>query len=141
MAIVENGKEITFEYTLTVDGEVMDSSKESEPLNYTHGDGKLIPGLTKRMEGMELGEEREIEVPSEEGYGPVKEQAFQEVLRTKLPENVKPEIGMVLQAQRPDGTAIPVKVSGIKDDSVIIDMNHPLAGKDLLFKIKVIEIA
>ena len=137
---IEKGKTIAFEYTLTVDGEEMDSSKGRGPLEYTHGDDSLIPGLTRRMEGMEEGEERKIEVPKEEAYGPVNPEALKEIPRDKLPQEIKIEIGTMLEAQGKDGMTFPVKVTGIKDDSVTVDFNHPLAGKSLTFVVKVVSI-
>ena len=138
---IEKGKKIAFEYTLTVEGEEVDSSKGKEPLEYTHGDNSLIPGLTKRMEGMEEGEERKIEVPPEEGYGLVNPEAFKEIPKDHLPPDIKIQVGTLLQAQRPDGSVFPVKISGLKDDSVMVDFNHPLAGKELTFDVKVVSIS
>ena len=141
MGKIEKGKKISFDYTLTVDGEVVDTSEGKKPLEYTHGDDSLIPGLTRRMEGMKEGEQRKIEVPPEEGYGIVNEKAVQEIPRTQVPKDVQPKVGMILQAQRPDGSSFPVKITGVKDDSVVIDLNHPLAGKDLFFNVKVVSIS
>jgi len=138
---IENGKKVAFEYKLTVDGEVVDSSEGKEPLKYTHGDASLIQGLTSRMEGMEEGEKRKIEVPSKEGYGNVNPAAFQEVPKAELPSNVEPKVGTVLQAQRTDGTSFPVKITEVKENTVIIDCNHPLAGKTLTFDVKIVSIS
>jgi len=140
MTQIEKGKKIAFEYTLTVEGKVVDSSDGKEPLKYTHGDNSLIPGLTKRMEGMKEGEERKIEVPPEEGYGLVSKEAFQEVPREQVPSNVEPTAGMILQAQRPDGSTFPVKITEVTDNTVKIDLNHPLAGKNLNFDVKVVSV-
>ena len=138
---IKEGKKIAFEYTLTVDGEVVDTSKGKEPLEYTHGDASLIPGLTSRMEGMKEGEEKKIPVPAAEGYGLVNPEAFQKVPKAQMPADMNPEAGMMLQAQRPDGSVLPVKISEVNDDSVVIDFNHPLAGKDLTFDVKVVSIS
>jgi peptidylprolyl isomerase len=138
---IEKGKTVAFEYTLTVDGELVDTSKGKEPLKYTHGDASLIPGLTSRMEGMKEGEEKQIDVPAEEGYGPVNPEALQQVPRTQLPEDITPEAGMVLQAQKPDGSVLPVKIAEVTEEAVVMDFNHPLAGKDLKFDVKVISIS
>lgn len=141
MATIENGKKISFDYTLTVDGEEMDTSKGKQPLEYTHGDKSLIPGLTSRMEGMEEGEERKIEVPAEEGYGMVNPEAFKEIPRSQMPKDTEPQAGMILQGQTAEGQTVPVKITEVKDDTVVIDMNHPLAGKSLVFDIKVNSIS
>lgn len=138
---IEQGKNISFDYTLTVEGEVVDTSEGREPLKYTHGDASLIPGLTSRMEGMKEGEEKKIDVPAEEGYGLVNPEAFQKVPRTQMPSDMKPEPGMMLQAQRPDGSVLPVKIAEVTDDVVTIDFNHPLAGKNLTFDVKVVSIS
>jgi FKBP-type peptidyl-prolyl cis-trans isomerase 2 len=138
---IEKGKKISFEYTLTVDGEVVDTSEGQQPLEYTHGDDSILPGLTSRMEGMEVGEERKIEVPAEEGYGMVNPEAFQETPKEQLPPDVEPKVGTILQAQRQDGSAFPVKITEVKESTVVIDCNHPLAGKTLTFDIKIVSIA
>lgn len=138
---VKNGKKISFDYTLTVDGGVVDTSSGKKPLEYTHGDNSLIPGLTRRMEGMEEGEQRKIEVPAEEGYGPVSKEAFREVPKSQLPQDIDLDPGMMLQAQRPDGSVLPVKIHEVKEGSVVIDLNHPLAGKNLDFDVKIVSIS
>jgi FKBP-type peptidyl-prolyl cis-trans isomerase 2 len=141
MAAIEKGKKISFDYSLTVDGEVIDSSKGKKPLEYVHGEGKLISGLTKRMEGMEAGEEREIEVPAEEGYGLPDPKAFRKTPRKDFPEEIELKPGTMLSAQKPDGSVLPVKVMEVEEDFVVIDLNHPLAGKDLFFKVKVVAVS
>ena len=138
---IKEGKKVSFDYTLTVEGEVVDTSKGRKPLEYTHGDSSLIPGLTSRMAGMKEGEERKIEVPSEEGYGLVSQEAFQEVPKTQLPKDITLNPGMMLEAQRPDGSVLPVKIAEVKDAAVVIDLNHPLAGKNLVFDVKVVSVS
>jgi FKBP-type peptidyl-prolyl cis-trans isomerase 2 len=138
---IEKGKKVAFDYTLTVEGDVVDTSKGKKPLEYTHGDSSLIPGLTSRMEGMKAGEERKIEVPSKEGYGLVNQKAFQEVPKTQLPKDINLNPGMMLEAQRPDGSVLPVKIAEVKDSSVVVDLNHPLAGKDLIFEVKIVSVS
>ncbi|MDD4956810.1 MAG: peptidylprolyl isomerase [Candidatus Omnitrophica bacterium] len=137
---VEKGRTVTFDYTLTVDGEVVDTSRGKEPLEYVQGESGLIPGLTKRMEGMRTGEERKITVPSAEAYGEIRGEAFREIPRSRLPEGMEPAAGIMLQAEQQDGGVVPVRISEVRDDVVVIDFNHPLAGKDLLFEVKIVSV-
>ena len=137
---VQQGKEVTVEYTLTVDEEVVDSSEQGQPLKYTHGEGKLLSGLSQGLEGMKEGEQKEITIQPEEAYGQVNPQAVREIPRSNLPQGVEPKVGMVLQAQSPDGRTIPVMIKEVKEDTLVIDFNHPLAGKELHFDVKVTEV-
>ncbi|MBU1084552.1 MAG: peptidylprolyl isomerase [Candidatus Omnitrophota bacterium] len=137
---VRSGKNVSFDYTLTVDGKVVDSSEGIGPLEYVHGEGGIIPGLSKELEGMSVNEEKTVTVKPEEAYGPVDPEAFQEVPKGNFPEGIKLEPGTVMQAQAPNGQVMMVKISEIKEDIVIVDFNHPFAGKDLLFDVKIVSI-
>lgn len=136
---IQKGSQVSFDYTLTVDGEVVDSSEGRGPLQYTHGGRQIIPGLSKQLEGMHVGEEKKVEVLPEEAYGRVNPEAIQEVPRSTLPAEIKPEVGMMLQVSNPQGTA-PVRVAELKEDSIVLDFNHPLAGKTLTFQVKIVSI-
>jgi peptidylprolyl isomerase len=138
--VIENGKKVTFNYTLTVDNEVVDDSEKRGPLTYVHGEGKIIPGLAKRMTGMQIGEERNIEVPPEEAYGVTNPEAVREIPKTSLPDTIELQAGVMLQMQTPEGQPVPVTISEVKEDTVVLDLNHPLAGKILVFHIAVISI-
>jgi len=138
--MIENGRKVSFEYTLTVDGEIVDSSEGHEPFTYTHGEKSIIPGLASQMEGLKEGDERTIIVGPEDAYGVIDEAAFQEVPKTQLPQGVDLEIGTQLQAASPDGNVIVVRVAEVRDASVILDFNHPLAGKTLEFQVKILSI-
>lgn len=138
--VIQTGAEVAFDYTLTDDGgKVIDSSKGKEPMNYTHGKGQIIPGLEKEMAGMVVGAEKKVTVKPEDAYGPVNPQAFQEVPKDKLPPDAL-KVGIVLTAQGPQGQAVPVRVHEIKANTVIMDFNHPLAGKTLSFDIKITDV-
>ncbi|UCC95702.1 MAG: peptidylprolyl isomerase [Candidatus Omnitrophota bacterium] len=137
---IQKGSKVSFDYKLTVDGQTVDSSEEKGPLEYIHGEGQIIPGLAKQLEGLGTGDERVIQVSPEEGYGLVDSRAFQEVPKTSLPEGLDPKVGMYLRAQGPDGQALPVKITEIKESSIIIDLNHPLAGKTLTFEVKIVSV-
>ncbi|HEX2932609.1 MAG TPA: peptidylprolyl isomerase [Candidatus Binatia bacterium] len=139
-AIIETGCDVSFDYTLTDEsGAVIDSSKGKQPMHYVHGQGQIIPGLEKELAGMAVGAEKKVTVKPEEGYGPVDPRAFREVPKDKLPADAL-KVGTMLMAQGAGGKGVPVRVHEIKEQTVIMDFNHPLAGKTLLFDIKVTEI-
>lgn len=137
--MIESGKKVKLHYTLTVEGEVIDSSTGEETFEYTHGVGQIIPGLEKQLEGLEVGDERDIAIPPQDAYGFEDPEAFVEVQRTELPEgDVFP--GMQFVVTREDGSRLPVTVVEMKENTVILNLNHPLAGKELHFKIEIVEI-
>ena len=138
--VIHKASQVTFDYVLTVDGKVIDSSKNRGPLEYTQGDRKLIPGLTRQLEGMKAGEEKTIEVKPEEGYGYPLQAAFKEVPLSSLPKGTKPAVGMVLQGTGKDGRTFPARIVEVKKNTMIVDINHPLAGKTLLFNIKIVSV-
>lgn len=137
---VEQGRQVSFEYTLTVDGNVLDTSQGREPLEYTHGEGKIIPGLSRQLEGMAVGEEKAIDIAPSEAYGEADPKAVQDVPKAQLPKEITPQAGMTLKVQTPDGVFMPVKITEVKENSVLIDFNHPLAGKTLHFDVKIVSI-
>ena len=137
---IHNGSRVSFDYTLTVDGAVADSSEQRGPLEYTQGDGKLIPGLARQLEGMRAGEEKTIIVPAQEAYGDFDPEALKEVPLSSLPPDIKPEVGASLQAKNPQGNVYKVRIAEIKKNSAVIDFNHPLAGKTLTFKVKIVSV-
>ena len=137
---IEPGKKVKFHYTLTVDEHVVQTSEGHSPLAYTHGSGEIIPGLSDELEGMNEGEEKSVLVSAENAYGKVNPDAFREFPRSSLPEGLEPKKDMMLQAHSPEGKEILVRISDVRKDSIIIDMNHPLAGKDLKFDVKVVSV-
>jgi FKBP-type peptidyl-prolyl cis-trans isomerase SlyD len=139
-ATVQPGSEVSFDYTLTDDsGKIVDSSKGKEPMHYVHGKGQIIPGLEKELAGMAVGNEKKITVKPEDAYGPVDPAAFKEVPKDQLPPEAL-KVGMMLMAQSPSGPGVPVRVHEIKDSTVIMDFNHPLAGKTLSFDVKITDV-
>ena len=137
---IHNGSKVAFEYTLTVDGKVFDSSIDRGPLEYTQGDGKLIPGLTGKLEGMKAGEEKTVEVAPQDGYGMPDPAAIKTVPLSTFPVGMDIKPGMMLQGQNSLGQTIPAKVVEVKKDSIVVDLNHPLAGKTLTFKVKIVSV-
>jgi FKBP-type peptidyl-prolyl cis-trans isomerase 2 len=139
-AVIAAGKKVKFDYSLTVDSQVVETTKGKQPLEYTPGQNQLIPGLEKQMAGMKAGEEKSIIVKPEDGYGLVLKDAFREFDKTKLPKDVVPQVGMMLELKDQDGNSFPAVISEVKDKTVILDFNHPLAGKELKFDVKVVSI-
>ena len=141
MAVKEGDKvKIDYEGKLE-DGSVFDSSaKHGAPLEVEVGAHQVIPGFEKALIGMEKGEEKEITLKPEEAYGEHKPQLMQKVPKEKLPKEPEPKAGMMLVLGTPDGKQMPAKIAEIGDTDVTIDINHPLAGKTLIFKIKIVEI-
>ncbi|WKD87007.1 FKBP-type peptidyl-prolyl cis-trans isomerase SlyD [Polaribacter huanghezhanensis] len=121
-------------------GQIFDSSEGKEPLEFTLGQGQLIPGFEKGVIDMKLNEKKTITVAKEEAYGEIHDHLKQEVKRTELPQDLAPEVGMGLVSKSPDGQEMNLRVVEVKDESIVIDGNHPLAGKDLIFDIEVVAI-
>jgi peptidylprolyl isomerase len=137
----QSGDTVTVHYKgLLKDGTVFDSSENREPLNFKIGEGKLIPGFEKAVVGLAPGETVKAEVPPEEGYGPHREEMVLAVEREQLPEDLDPSVGQQLQMQQQDGKSMIVTVAEVSNESVTLDANHPLAGKELVFEIELVAI-
>ena len=132
---------VSMEYTLTSEGKVVDSTDGKEPFHYIHGQRQIIPGLERQLVGLHVGESKDVTVKPEEGYGAVDPAAVVEIKKEQLPKDVTPSVGMVLQGVNPDGQHFRARISEVKDQSVLLDLNHPLAGKTLVFKVKITDIA
>ncbi|QOD61889.1 peptidylprolyl isomerase [Polaribacter haliotis] len=122
------------------DGQIFDSSEGKEPLEFTLGQGQLIPGFEKGLIDMKLHEKKTVTVSKEEAYGEINGDLIQEVKKTELPEDMTPEVGMGLVSKTPDGQELNLMVVEVKEESIVIDGNHPLAGKELIFDLEVVEI-
>ena len=140
-ATVQDHMTVGLEYTLTVDGAVVDTTKERGPFHYIHGQGQMIPGLERELTGLHVGDSKEVAVSPADGYGEVDPAAFVEVPKAQLPKDMTPTVGMILRGVNPDGKNFRAKINEIKDTSVVLDLNHPLAGKTLNFQVKVTDIA
>jgi peptidylprolyl isomerase len=138
---VKKGDKVKLHYTGRLkDGKVFDSSKDREPIQFEAGSGEIIPGLDEAIIGMEPGEKKDISVASDNAYGNYDKKLLIDIPKDKLPEDVKPEKGAVLNLVDKQGRSIPSKVTEIKENSIQVDANHPLAGKDLDFEIELVEI-
>lgn len=137
--MIENGKVVSVHYVgKFTDGEVFDSSEGREPLQFQVGSGQLIPGFESAIIGKVVGDKVTANIAPEEGYGLVREDLIVSVPLDKMPGDV--EVGQALEAQGDNGQSAQVFVKEVNEDSVVIDGNHPLAGKDLVFEIEVVEI-
>ena len=140
MKKVQNGDTVTVNYTgRLVDGTVFDSSLNEgrEPLNVTLGQGALIPGFENGLIDMEVGEKKTVEIESENAYGNIINELVHEVTKDRVPEGV--EVGAVLQTVTPQGP-MNFRVIEVKDDVVVLDGNHPLAGKKLIFDLELVSL-
>ena len=136
--VVKDGMLVTLDYTLkTPDGKLLETSKGSQPLKYIHGKKMMIPGLDRELTGMKIGAEKHITIKPEDGYGKLNPNAVQEVPKEKVPPNAL-KVGAVLVGTNKDGS--PMTVREIKEKTVVMDLNHPLAGKTLVFDVKVIDV-
>jgi len=142
---IEEGKKVTLEYELCVeDGEVIEvveSSTDTGPLEYLHGGGRMLPGLEKRIEGLTVGDEKEGVIPSGEAYGSENALPVKKIARAEFPKDVAPEPGTEFEAHDAGGNPVTFVVVEATDRDVTIRFSHPLAGKDIRFKVKVLHIA
>ncbi len=128
-------------YTCTTDeGLVFSSKDQDKPLKFIVGKGNLLQPIEEGVVGMELNETKVINIPHQEAYGEVYKELIQEVDKELLPENVEVKVGLQLTSTQEDGSEIHFRVTKVMDNSVMVDGNHPLAGKDLEFAIELVEI-
>ena len=141
MTQAQQGNTVRVHYTGRLDdGSVFDSSEGGEPLEFTIGQGQMIPGFEQGVVGMELGESRTVTIAADQAYGVYQPQGVIEVDRSEIPPTIQLEVGLQLQATGPDGRPAQLTVIELSEDKVKMDGNHPLAGKDLTFEIEVIGI-
>ena len=142
MPEAKNGDTVRVHYTGKLDdGTVFDSSKQrEEPLEFTLGEMQVIPGFENAVVGMNVGDAKDINIPSADAYGPHSPEMVQELPRNEFPPDLEISLGQTLQLRQGDGKEFLVLVTGLTDDTVTLDANHPLAGKDLNFEIELVEI-
>ena len=140
---VEKGNKVKVEYEGKFeDGTVFDSSeKHGRPLEFEAGAGMVVPGFDAAVIGMEKDEEKEFKIEPKDAYGELNPEAFRKVPREQIPTDAEIKPGMMLGVQMPNGQQMPVKVSEVSDTEITLDLNHPLAGKTLNFKIKIVDIS
>jgi FKBP-type peptidyl-prolyl cis-trans isomerase 2 len=138
--VIQDGSTVTIEYSLTVDGQVVDSSQGRGPLSYKQGQQMIIPGLEKALAGMKPGERKSVTVEPKDGYGDVDPNAEQKIPRTMIPQDTVPEAGMMLVMTTQNGQQVPVKIKAVDAENVTVDLNHPLAGKTLNFDVTIVKV-
>lgn len=139
-ATVEAGKRISIEYTLTLnDGSVVDTNVGKEPLVYTQGEHQLLPAVEQALQGLHVNDSKQLTLSSDQAYGSVDPSAFTEVDLDLIPADGR-YVGAVLQLQNEAGHSRPARVAELKDETAVLDLNHPLAGKALNFDIRILGI-
>lgn len=141
MPEAKQGDTVTIHYTGRLDdGTVFDSSKNGDPLSFTLGEGKVIPGFENAVEGMAQGDTKTTTIPSEEAYGPRRDELVLQVPREQVPDEIDPKPGERLRMQSADGNTFDVVVAEAREDSLVLDANHPLAGRDLTFDLELVDV-
>ena len=141
MSQVKENNTVKVHYTgKLADGQVFDTSEGKEPIEFVLGQGQLIPGFEQGLIDMKVNEKKTITIAKEEAYGEVNDQLIQEIDRANLPQDMEPKVGMGLVSKSPEGQEMNLMIIEVKDESVVIDGNHPLAGRDLVFDLEVVEI-
>jgi FKBP-type peptidyl-prolyl cis-trans isomerase 2 len=141
MQQVQQGDKVKVHYhgKLT-DGTTFDSSEGREPLEFEVGTGAVIPGFDNGVKGMVIGDKKTVNIPAEEAYGPKVDELVMDFPKERFPEDMEPEVGMQLMMNNGSGQQFPVTIVGVKDDTITLDANHQLAGKDLVFDIELVDI-
>lgn len=139
--MIENGKYVQLQYTGTFDNdEVFDTNVGLDPLEFQVGSGAIISGLDRAVVDMKIDDEKDITVKPEDGYGEYNDAFLLTVPRQEMQASFPPEPGMVISIQMENGNLIPARITQVNDDDVILDLNHPLAGKTLHFNIKILAV-
>lgn len=139
--MIVKGSQVTLHYTLTVDGEEIDTSRGGEPLSYEHGAGQLIPGLEEYLEGKAVGHHDTVEISPDKGYGVHDPESVQVIPKDAFADVDKLEEGMEVSGEDQDGERFEATVAEVGEDDITLDFNHPLAGKTLTFDIEIVTIS
>lgn len=137
---IENDVVVVMDYSLSVDGEIVDTSEESGPIAFLQGRGNIIPGLERELAGLKIGDKKSVTVLPADGYGELEPDNFVDVPRSEFPAEIPLEIGTEIQVAMDDGSEDVAIISEIKDESIQLDFNHPLAGKTLKFDVTITDL-
>jgi len=141
MTQAKNGDNVQVHYTGTLeDGTVFDTSRSRSPLQFTLGEGRLIPGLEEAVTGMNRGDAKKVTIPPDKAYGQQRDELIVNMDRTQLPADVQPVVGQRLEITQANDQNVLVTVTDVTDSSITLDANHPLAGKALVFELELMEI-
>ena len=141
MAQAEAGDRVKINFTGKLeDGSVFANTADSEPLEFQLGEGNIIPGIENAVEGMNVGESKTVKVPPEQSYGQRHDELVEVVGRDKFPKDVEPQVGQKFEVSQQEGQPMVVRVVDVSEQTVTLDGNHPLAGRDLTFELELIEI-
>jgi peptidylprolyl isomerase len=141
MAQAKNGDTVRLHYTGRLDdGTVFDTSENRQALQFTVGEGRVIPGFERAVLGMSVGESKSVRIAAADAYGPRRDELVVEVNRSQLPDNLDPQTGQVFRLSLKDGLSVDARVAATTEDSVTLDANHPLAGESLNFELQLLEI-
>lgn len=138
--VIADGKQISLEFTLSLEDKTqVQSSIGQEPMVYVHGIRQIIPGLENQLTGLKVGDTKHVEIAPEDGYGPIDPKRTQEVDKDKIPEEAR-KVGSKLTGQGPQGQPMYAEVKEVKEKTLVLDLNHPLAGKKLIFDVKILKV-
>lgn len=141
MTQAKHGDTVRIHYTgRLTDGTRFDSSDGRDPLEFTLGSGQIIQGLDEQVQGMNVGDKQTVTIPADAAYGPHRPEGVQSVPRSQIPDGVDTSVGARLQATGADGRAMTLTVVDNAEDAITVDANHPLAGKDLVFDVELVEV-
>ncbi|MGH7531114.1 MAG: FKBP-type peptidyl-prolyl cis-trans isomerase [Gemmatimonadales bacterium] len=141
MTQAQLGNTVSIHYTGRLDdGQVFDSSANRDPLTFTLGEQQVIRGFESAVIGMQPGQSKTTKIPAADAYGPRREELVLSISRERLPEHIAPSVGQHLQMKNEDGSILGLTVTDVDDQTVRLDANHPLAGKDLTFEIDLVKI-
>jgi len=137
---IEDDMVVSLEFTLRVEDELVDHTEPNHPIQFIQGLGQVVSGLEDALYGMRVGESKEITIPPEDAYGEEDEEAYAEIPKSEFPEDIPLELGVELILQDDEGEELEAYIVEIDEDTVLLDLNHPLAGEELHFSIKVVDI-
>ena len=142
MGQAKEGDEVQVHYTGKLeDGTVFDTSQDGDPLSFTIGENRVIPGFESAVVGMEPGDTKTTEIEPEQAYGEHRDDMVMELDRDQIPEDVEPDVGQQLQLRLENGQTVPVLITALGEETVTIDANHPLAGRTLIFEIELVDVS
>ena len=137
---IQDNVVVTLDYILTVDGEIVDKSDDTGPIQFLQGFGQIVPGLENALYGMVVGESKRVLVSPDDGYGVEDEDAYAEIPRSEFPPEIPLEVGVELQLKDQDGDVFDAYIEELREDTVLLNFNHRLAGKELEFSVKVVDL-